>query len=206
MIHDLHEDLPKPRTPYLGQSALLSAAATATSVHQSWPIHELSDSTIAINRTDDPSAVVEEQPTPRGNPARVRLGNIKGATNSQTTQGTNSTQEDDSASINSFKTCPSEPSLHVSSNFVPRQVSDSYETRVLGPKQPQQQAQPPRFSPGKVITRANSYAADRSPRSSGLEQQQRPTAPPKSRQRSGGGSGGPGSSGSSGIHWKDSST
>ena len=89
--------------------------------------------------------------------------------------------EEDRASLNSFKTCPSEPNI----SYLPRQVSESY-----AQPQPQQEAAAARPSrkestgsrkesaggAPKTILRTNAYAAE--PRLSAREQMQQEGAPP----------------------------
>ncbi len=152
----------------------------------------------------------------RGNPSRIRLGETRTASSATTaTAGGGSgnnhstslpSQDEDTASVNSFQTAPSEPNLlspPVSASaasasgggFVPKQVSDRYETRVLGPAgapggamqqvvsprspTPSFKGMGPDSHPVKVITRGNSYAAE--PRGSGAIS---PSAPPQHPRRS----------------------
>ncbi len=156
MIHDV-EELPKSRTPQL---AHLTDYRTASSGADGGSVGNPSSSSVGgwqmgaaslggIHDEDEDeengngdfypasatisSSVSSPPPSSSGNPSRTRLGETRGGTGASSTTNTTGgghSQDDDTASVNSFKTAPSEPNL---SGFVPRQVSDSYETRVLGP-------------------------------------------------------------------------
>ena len=199
MIHDV-EDLPRPRTPHLGPAAPGTPTGPDGGINtNTWPqvnSSNLQQQDLELSTRPDyvpvcmPSRAMSQQqqqqfkslpqPTttvttvsdqmPRGNSSRVRLGDTR--------QGTNSNApslEDDTASLNSFKTCPSEPNLSVG-GMVPRQVSDSYETRILGPggggggggggssgSGGGSSLTSSQSVPSRIILRANSYAADPPP-------------------------------------------
>ena len=193
MIHSDHEDLPRTRIPRLGQVALASATAMAVDPRVLPPetlppgAGALQDSKKSSTATEPPELLTASCPVPkpvteaqsaiaslirspdyekpsngfsRGNASRIRLSDLRISHQSTTSV------EDDTTSVNSFKTCPSELSLGgpmaSHSLLVPRQVSDNYDTRILGlggktspPVRP--------ADPTRVITRGNAYAADPPP-------------------------------------------
>lgn len=185
MVHDV-EDLPRPRTPHLGNTAAmrnpdmtltLESEGIHANASQVWPSLQQQDLELT-NRQGDyaptslPSRArntsnISLQDAPRGNSSRIRLGETR---RQDTGNSTVPSLEDDTASINSFKTCPSEPNLNLTGGVVPRQVSDNYETRILGPGSSKTSNNASGGStsggnkdPTRIIMRANSYAADPPP-------------------------------------------
>ena len=185
-MHDV-EDLPKPRTPHLGQSAIASAVQPAQPNWIPAQVPPIAETPPPQTQTPEPrveSGTFQRQepsqlllpptsstpdyapprspvPTAKGNSSRIRLADTRSQQNSSNAPSL----EDDTASLNSFKTCPSEPNLSgLGPGLVPRQVSESYETRILGPTGSGHKSS---FKGSKheppVLLRANAYAADPAP-------------------------------------------
>ncbi len=180
MIHDV-EELPKSRTPHLAQLTTPSVAIWQVGGGGGTGAEAVNAGERDSYRGGEAYPSSSSSAVGRGNPTRTRLGETRTGASGTSTSGPS--QDDDTASVNSFKTAPSEPNL---TGFVPRQVSDSYETRVLGPagapggamqvssssvsaaaaasartsRSPSFKGIEPDSLPAKVITRANSYAAE----------------------------------------------
>ena len=145
MIHDV-EDLPRQRTPNLGQSwqpptpdAGAPPALAPLTVGPPSPAHhahneqdeDLAAAIAAAQQQQQPlPSVVVRKPSATVQSLRRPQPSLAHAHNAPSL-------DEDTASLNSFKTCPSEPNL----SFVPRQVADSYaspgeQTGFEGPQEP----------------------------------------------------------------------
>lgn len=156
MVHDA-DDLPRQRTPNLGAGVN----------PQNWSGQQVtgdqSDQQQFPNQQPPPQKqhphVVTRKTSHPGNPGRTRLGDTRYPPGT----GSIPSVEEDTASLNSFKTCPSEPNLN-SSSLVPRVVSDNYSSYGTLTRSPSNRSTSDAAvsTAPKTILRGNSYAADQS--------------------------------------------
>ncbi|TRY79587.1 hypothetical protein TCAL_08946 [Tigriopus californicus] len=183
MIHEDTEELPRTRTPHLGSAGNAQGWLNQSSMPTPTGSQSGSSQTVrhlmvlpenAAKSAPKPTVqtpipipqLVPRKTSPDANGIGGRRGNrlrpIDLPQRSSSAQAAprvvpQHSVDDDSASITSFKTCPSEPNLA----FVPRQVSDNYDTGTIvrsptsdkGGRSAADQAT-------KAMLRSNSYATD----------------------------------------------
>jgi hypothetical protein len=126
MIHEPTEELPWPRTPHLGQGAA------------PWISYEQQQQQQQEQQRQQQQLIPMTRPAPQQQqqndlpPVAYHGGHVGGGVDPRRSKSNPSQQhhhqvasEDETASLTSFKTCPSDPNLMAS--LVPRQISDNYE-------------------------------------------------------------------------------
>lgn len=183
MIHEDIEDLPRTRTPHLGsagnaQGWLGGSAAPTPSGSQSGSSQTVRHLMVlpenAAKSAPKPTVqtpipipqLVPRKTTPEGNAIGGRRGNRlrpvdlpprSSSAQAATRVVPQRSVDEDTASITSFKTCPSEPNLA----FVPRQVSDNYDTGTIVRSPSSTKAgRSAADQATKAMLRSNSYATD----------------------------------------------
>jgi len=101
------EDLPRPRTPHLGQGAA------------PWISYEQQQQQQQQRQKN------HQQPIPLTRQQHHHAGDAAPNSDHRRTKSNPGPEPDDSTSLTSFKTCPSDPNLLA--NLLPRQVFDNYE-------------------------------------------------------------------------------
>jgi hypothetical protein len=130
MIHEPTEELPWPRTPHLGQGA---APWISYEQQQQQQQQEQQRQQQLIPMTRPALSTPQQQQHNDLPPVAYQGGPVGGGVDPRRSKSNPSQQqhhhqgasEDETASLTSFKTCPSDPNLMAS--LVPRQISDNYE-------------------------------------------------------------------------------